>query len=95
MRRSARCTTACSRSSAGIITYHGHFHVKKGEGLVREIEADAVIYQELGDLTGAVLEGQSRIKSMCTACFSGEYPTGDITTGRLMQIENERLTAGK
>jgi hypothetical protein len=28
---------------------------------------------------------------MCTACFSGEYPTGDISPGMLLQIEEERL----
>jgi amidophosphoribosyltransferase len=65
------------------------------EEIARAIEADAVIYQRLEDLTGAVLEGQDRVRTMCTACFSGEYPTGDITAARLMHIENERLTAGK
>ena len=68
---------------------------RTADEVAREIDADAVIYQTLGDLTGAVLEGQQRIDKMCTACFSGEYPTGDITAGTLMQIENERLTAGK
>ncbi len=65
------------------------------EQVAREIEADAVIYQTLEDLTGAVLQGQDRIKSMCTACFSGEYPTGDITPWMLLQIETQRLFAGK
>jgi amidophosphoribosyltransferase len=62
--------------------------------IAREIGADAVIYQDLEDLTGAVLEGQRRIKTMCTACFSGDYPTGDITAGMLLQIEKERTTTG-
>ena len=60
--------------------------------VAREIEADAVVYQELEDLTGAVLEDQNRIDRMCTACFSGEYPTGDITAGMLLQIELERAS---
>jgi hypothetical protein len=28
---------------------------------------------------------------MCTACFSGDYPTGDITPAMLLQIETERI----
>jgi amidophosphoribosyltransferase len=65
------------------------------EEVAREIGADAVLYQELEDLTGAVLEKQDRIQRMCTACFSGQYPTGDITREMLLQIEDQRLFAGK
>ena len=32
---------------------------------------------------------------MCTACFSGEYPTGDITPEMLLQIEAERTRSGQ
>ncbi len=63
--------------------------------VAREIGADAVIYQELEDLTAAVLEKQGRIRRLCTACFSGRYPTGDITHEMLLQIEGERMVAGK
>ena len=65
------------------------------EEVALEIGADAVIYQELSDLTGAVLEKQDRIRQMCTACFSGHYPTGDITPQMLLQIEGERMGNGK
>jgi amidophosphoribosyltransferase len=53
--------------------------------------ADAVVYQTLDDLVGAVTEKEPRIKRMCTACFSGDYPTGDITSKLLLQIEHERI----
>jgi amidophosphoribosyltransferase len=56
-----------------------------------ELGADAVIYQTLDDLVGAVTEGSPRIARMCTACFSGDYPTGDITSSMLLQIEDERI----
>jgi amidophosphoribosyltransferase len=60
--------------------------------VAREIGADAVIYQTLPDLVGAVTERDPRIARMCTACFSGHYPTGDITPAMLLQIEHERIT---
>ena len=59
--------------------------------VAREIGADAVIYQTLDDLVGAVTEKDPRIERMCTACFSGNYPTGDITPGMLLKIEHERI----
>lgn len=60
--------------------------------VAREIGADAVIYQTLDDLVGAVTEKAPAIRRMCTACFSGDYPTGDITPAMLLQIEHERIT---
>jgi amidophosphoribosyltransferase len=59
--------------------------------VARAIGADAVIYQTLDDLTGAVTEKNPAIRTMCTACFSGDYPTGDITPQMLLQIETERI----
>ena len=59
------------------------------------IGADAMIYQTLDDLVGAVTEGTPRIERMCTACFSGDYPTGDITPQMLLQIEHERITQAR
>ena len=42
-----------------------------------------------------VLEDRPDIEHMCAACFSGEYPTGDITPEMLLQIEEERTLQGK
>jgi amidophosphoribosyltransferase len=58
--------------------------------IAREIGADAVVYQTLDDLTDAVGGAEPRIPRFCTACFSGNYPTGDITPRMLLQIEEER-----
>jgi amidophosphoribosyltransferase len=55
------------------------------------IGADSVIYQTLDDLVAAVREDQPMFEQMCTACFSGSYPTGDITPQMLLQIEAERI----
>jgi len=54
------------------------------------IGADVVIYQDLPDLVASVTDLRPGMDRMCTACFSGEYPTGDITPRMLLQIEEER-----
>jgi len=59
--------------------------------IAEAIGADAVIYQSLDDLVAAVREDQPMFERMCTACFSGDYPTGDITPQMLLQIEAERI----
>ena len=59
--------------------------------VAEQIGADAVIYQTLDDLVDSVRDGQPKIRQMCTACFSGDYPTGDVTPQMLLQIEQERL----
>jgi len=65
---------------------------RSAEEVAREIGADAVVYQDLEDLVAAVTERRPDLPRMCSACFSGEYPTGDITPTMLLQIEEERLT---
>jgi amidophosphoribosyltransferase len=59
------------------------------------IGADAVIYQTLDELTAAVRDDRPEIERFCTACFSGEYPTGDITSRMLLQIEEERTRGNR
>ncbi|MCP3977720.1 MAG: amidophosphoribosyltransferase [bacterium] len=63
--------------------------------IARQIDADTVVYQELDDLIGAVCDGKGEIDNMCAACFSGDYPTQDITSEMLLQIEEERIGQGK
>lgn len=63
--------------------------------IAAQLGADAVIYQELDDLIDSVREVQPRFDKMCHACFSGDYPTGDITPEMLLSIEDERITQGK
>lgn len=68
---------------------------RDAEGVARHIGADAVVYQTLDDLVEAVREGHPQIDRMCSACFSGTYPTGDITPAMLLKIEEERIGQGK
>ncbi len=57
------------------------------------IGADYVVYGTTDQLLTAARAGNSDIKNFCSACFTGEYPTGDITEKRLGTIEDERLEA--
>ncbi|MEE8142175.1 MAG: amidophosphoribosyltransferase [Planctomycetota bacterium] len=61
------------------------------EEISRSIGADLLIYQDLGDLLEATRAGNPKIQNFCAACFSGEYPTQDITPEMFSAIEKERL----
>lgn len=61
------------------------------EEVAEAIGADGVVYQTLENLIGSVREGNPQIQATCSACFSGVYPTGDVTEEQLARIEAERL----
>ena len=61
------------------------------EQIAAEIGADGVVYQTLEHLVASVREGNEQITHTCNACFSGHYPTGDVTEDQLSRIEAERL----
>lgn len=60
------------------------------EEICRFIEADKVIYQDLSDLQDLFAEERGHGGS-CFACFTGKYPTGDVTR-YLRHIQEERLS---
>ena len=64
------------------------------EEVGRALGADLVIYQDLEDLEAAALAGNPQLSAMCSACFTGIYPTGDVTPEMLAAIESERLHKG-
>ncbi len=61
--------------------------------IAKRIGADKVIYQSLESLEKAVKMGNENLKEFCGACFSGIYPTGDVTPEILKSIEKNRKTA--
>lgn len=64
------------------------------EQIAELLGADAVIYQDLPDLVDAVRqEALHPPDDTCHACFSGDYPTGDIDQEALDGVEEERLTS--
>ncbi len=58
--------------------------------IAAKIGADRVLYQDLRDMEQAVKRQNPAIRSFCKACFTGEYPTGDVSKSYLEQIEEER-----
>lgn len=58
--------------------------------IAQKLNADKVIYQSLEDLEKAVGLGNKKLHNFCGACFSGVYPTGDVTPELLEEIESER-----
>jgi amidophosphoribosyltransferase len=61
--------------------------------IAEAIGADHLVYQELPDLLAAAQEGNPEVEDFCRACFTGEYPTGDVTQDMLDAIEADRESA--
>lgn len=64
------------------------------EEIAKEIGADAVVYQTIDQMEGAVRAAGNTDLKFCKACFEGTYPTGDITDKMLGDIEKDRVAAG-
>lgn len=54
------------------------------------IGADELIYQEVEDMFSAIHKGNPEIKSACMACFTGNYPTPEVTEETLAEAEASR-----
>jgi amidophosphoribosyltransferase len=63
------------------------------EQICEELGCDHLVYQGLDEMVAAVREVAGDDRTFCTACFTGEYPTGDITESMLADIEADRLAA--
>jgi len=60
------------------------------EEIAVKIGADKVIYLDIHSMERAVKKQNPKIRSFCKACFSGQYPTGDVSEDFLVKIEKER-----
>jgi len=54
------------------------------------LEADYLLYLDRDAMNDAGRTGNPEIEEFCNACFTGEYPTGDITPEVLETIGGER-----
>jgi len=63
---------------------------RSDEEIRREIGADALIYQDLGDLKAALRAVNPGISNFEASCFDGQYITGDVTVEYLSSVESIR-----
>ena len=63
--------------------------------IARALGVDHLIYLEREAMNEAARAGNPKIEKFCNACFTGEYPTGDVTLERLLAIEEDRTTNRK
>jgi len=63
------------------------------EEVSAELGADYLMYLDRGRMNESGRKGNHRIEHFCNACFTGEYPTGDVTRAILEAIEGERQTS--
>lgn len=64
---------------------------KSNDEIAAELGVDHLLYLDRNRMNAAATVGNPRLDNFCNACFTGEYPTGDITVERLRAIEEERL----
>jgi amidophosphoribosyltransferase len=75
----------------------GEFIAREGRSIeeIRQLLGiDYLFYQTYEDLVRSAQEGNPEVSKFCTACFSGHYPTGDVTADILEAWERDRTLAG-
>ena len=72
-----RCTRVCGE--------HEQAHA-----IADALEADYVLYLDREGMNECARAGNPAIDMFCNACFTGDYPTGDVTKEVLEAIEGDR-----
>ncbi len=65
------------------------------EEVAAQLDADYLLYLDREAMNEAARAGNPRIDRFCNACFTGDYPTGDITREVLDTIEGERNSSAR
>jgi amidophosphoribosyltransferase len=60
------------------------------DDVAAKLEVDYLLYLDREAMNEAARAGNPDVKQFCNACFTGEYPTGDITPEVLETIGSER-----
>lgn len=58
--------------------------------IAKALGVDALFYQEVADLKKSISVGNPAIKNPCMACFTGLYPTPEVTRETLAEVERMR-----
>jgi amidophosphoribosyltransferase len=70
-------------------------HDRSVEEIAAEIGADWLVYQDLDDLIECAREGNDTIERFECSVFDGQYVTGDIDAGYLMDLHENRNDQAK
>jgi amidophosphoribosyltransferase len=68
---------------------------RTNEEICAQLGCDGLVYQGIEEMVAAVREATGDQREFCKACFTGDYPTGDITESMLADIEADRLAAAQ
>ncbi|MCB9833149.1 MAG: amidophosphoribosyltransferase [Planctomycetes bacterium] len=60
--------------------------------IAETLGVDHLVYLDRDAMNEAARTGNEKLETFCNACFTGDYPTGDITLERLRDIECERAS---
>ncbi len=58
--------------------------------IAETLGVDYLVYLDRDAMNDAARKGNAKLETFCNACFTGDYPTGDITVEALRDIETER-----
>ena len=58
--------------------------------VAESLGVDHLLYLDREDMNEAARAGNPKIEKFCNACFTGDYPTPEVTLERLKLIEAER-----
>ena len=66
---------------------------RTNDEIAKELGCDHLVYQDLDEMLETVRRVAGDDREFCNACFSGNYPTGDITEEMLADIEADRIAS--
>jgi amidophosphoribosyltransferase len=70
-------------------------HNRDEEQVRQAIGADALVYQDIGDMQRSISDLNPKLSRVEASCFNGQYVTGDITIEYLDRLEGARLASNK
>ena len=66
---------------------------RTNQQITEAVDADYLLYIDRERMNAAARVGNPKVERFCNACFTGEYPTGDVTKEMLESIAGERCEA--
>ena len=87
----APCPYGIDMASKREFVANGH-GADSADKIAEKLDIDFLMYLDRDAMNAAAREGNPRIERFCNACFTGDYPTPDVTLETLKVIEEERCS---